>query len=251
MRFEALCIALLLPACAWAGSGVPAFPDDATLQRHRPTATTMPTDTQIKQAGERSRGRLGHFDPARVAVPAFPRIPAQDDKDTGFDEAVKNASKAGHAVHAAPHAPRLIIFVSLSMPRESLRRLAAQAARAGAAVALRGLAADAQGKPSFRATAMAVQRLGLREGGFSVDPPDFKRFGIDQVPAFVLLTQNDCRTCGDDYTPKHLTIYGDVSLDYALHAMESRRPEASALIRPYLERLKTGFFSVRGQGGDE
>lgn len=253
MRFEALCIALLLPVVAWAGSGTPAFPDDAVLQRQQVPATELPTDAQAGQAERQAHKKFSDFDPARLAVPAFPTVPDQTGKGVDFSEVVENVNKAKQATQAEPDAPRLIVFVSFSMPLESLKRMAAQAERAGAAMVLRGLVEDEKGRPSFQATGADAGKLGMEKGqGFSVNPMVFRKYDIRQVPAFVLLTQNDCKTCGEDFIPEHLKIHGDVSLDYALRQMQRRRPGYEAYIQPYLERLQAGFFSGdRRDGGSK
>lgn len=238
MRFSALCIVFLLPVTAWAGGAVQEFPDDATLQNQQ-APSELPSDARAVQSGQESKEKLSGFDPAKVAVPSFPSIPDPAGKSVDFNEVVENANKAKQAVEATPEEPRLIVFVSFSMPMESLKRMAGQASRAGAAMVMRGLVDDASGKPSFQVTGVASGKLGLDEGeGFSVNPMTFRKYGISQVPAFVLLTEADCKTCGEDFVPRHLTIRGDVSLDYALHAMERRLPEFKDAVRPYLVRLE-------------
>jgi conjugal transfer pilus assembly protein TrbC len=246
VRFSLLLLACVLHQPAWAADA-PTPPLDAALKKVQ-AGTHLPSEADAAMAAGKARDKLSAFDPRRVAVPSFPRIPEQADVQGEIGAIIKRRSGQLAPVRSAP--PDLLVFVSFSMPRGSLRRLARQAERARAAIVLRGLAADAQGRPSFHATGMVVGSLGLeRDQGFSVNPVAFRRFGINQVPAFVLLTEDDCQACGEDFIPKHLKLSGDVSLDYALHAMESRRPGLASRIRPYLERLKTGFFAGGHQGG--
>jgi len=251
VRFSLLLLACVLSPQDWAADMPPSFPDDATLHKQHVSRPHFPSGAAASKAAMQSHDRLSRFDPGRVVDPSFPKMPTQPDAHLDFSEIVENAKKGKQSETARrSDSPDLLVFVSFSMPIESLKRLARQVEQAGAAIVLRGLVADAKGKPSFHATGVAVGGLGLeRDQGFDVNPMVFKRFGIRQVPAFVLRLAPDCQTCGDDFIPKHLKISGDVSLDYALRQMQSRRPEYAARIQPYLERLKSGFF--RGARHDQ
>lgn len=244
MRFKALCIVCLLPVMAWGASGTPDFPDDATLHQQQVPATALPSDAQAVQDGQEASDKLSGFDPAKVAVPAFPTVPDQAGKGVDFKEVIENVNKAKQAAQAEPATPTLLVFVSFSMPMESLKRMAAHVERAGAAMVLRGLVEDENGRPSFQATGAEAAKLGMEKGqGFSVNPMVFTKYGIHQVPAFVLLTQDDCQTCGEAFVPRHMTIFGDVSLDYALRAMQQRSPEHEKIVQPYLARLQADYYS--------
>jgi len=250
VRCSLLLLALALPAMARAADALPPFPDDATLHNQHVSRPHLPSGAAASKAARQSHDALSRFDPARTGGSSFPKIPTQADAHVDFSELVEQAKKTRKHARIVGGGPDLLVFVSFSMPGKSLKRLARQSEQAGAAIVLRGLVADAKGKPSFHATGVAVGRLGLeRDQGFGVNPMVFKRFGVRQVPAFVLLLAPDCQTCGDNFTPKHLKISGDVSLDYALRQMQSRRPEYATRIQPYMERLKTGFF--RGTHHDQ
>lgn len=95
----------------------------------------------------------------------------------------------------------ILIFVSFSMPKESIKSWIAQAKRVGAAVYIRGLVNN-----SFKDTAKAVREL-LQEqpGGLLIDPTLFKKYAIIQAPAVVVTG-----------SAAFDVIYGDVTLDYAL-----------------------------------
>lgn len=250
MRCNLLLLAFALPVVAWAADVSPSFPDNATLEKQHVSRPRLPSGAAAFKAARQSHDALSRFDPGRIGGSSFPKIPGQTGAHVDFSKLVEQAQKAKKNARIAGGKPDLLVFVSFSMPGKSLKRLARQSEQAGAAIVLRGLVADAKGRPSFHATGVAVGGLGLeRDQGFDVNPMAFKRFGIRQVPAFVLRLAPDCQTCGDDFIPKHLKISGDVSLDYALRRMQSRRPEYAARIQPYLERLKTGFF--RGARHDQ
>ena len=114
----------------------------------------------------------------------------------------------------------IIVFTSLSLPPESWRQWSGEAARAGAAMVLRGVAED-----GFRAT---VNRIGARwaqgGAGVAIDPRLFRLFGITQIPAVVVVPGGvpacASRDCADDTAPPHDRIAGNAGLDAALEAIE-------------------------------
>jgi conjugal transfer pilus assembly protein TrbC len=108
----------------------------------------------------------------------------------------------------------IIIFVSFSMPKESIKGWIAQAQKVGASVYIRGLVNN-----SFKDTAKAVSELVQDQvGGVLIDPNLFKKYSITQVPAVVVVNGKDEK---EDFV-----VYGDVSLDYALEKISNAMQEA-------------------------
>ncbi|HEX4045769.1 MAG TPA: type-F conjugative transfer system pilin assembly protein TrbC [Gammaproteobacteria bacterium] len=107
--------------------------------------------------------------------------------------------------------PTVMIFVSFSMPKESLKGWLQEAEKIQAPVIIRGLVNN-----SFKATINKMAELTLNNhGGVQLDPTLFKQFDIQQVPAVVVRQNNNCVSkliCLENY---HV-IYGDVHLEYAL-----------------------------------
>lgn len=100
--------------------------------------------------------------------------------------------------------PPIIIFVSFSMPKESIKAWVNQARKIGAGIYIRGLINN-----SFKDTAKAVSDLIQdNKGGLLVDPTLFKKYAILQVPAVVVVDKDTFEV-----------IYGDVTLDYALEKL--------------------------------
>ena len=98
----------------------------------------------------------------------------------------------------------ILIFTSLSVPPESWRQWAHDAARLGAAehagppLVLRGV-----GEGGLPATAKRIgERLGGAEAGVAIDPRLFRLFGVTRVPAVVVVPGGvpACRSrgCADD-----------------------------------------------------
>lgn len=134
--------------------------------------------------------------------------------------------------------PGLFIFVSLTMPRATLQRLVDQAARAKAAIIIRGFA-----NGSLRATVAQVQGLiGKQQVAIQIDPLAFDRFAITKVPSFVLVRDGTrpvaCASGSCAPVDSFLRSTGDVSLDYALEHMQRSAPAFSPAANIFLKRIK-------------
>ena len=214
------------------------------------------------------------MDRARVARPfptperlgaeplrAVPQIGSPKDPNTSPAATIDIAALArqGSALAATPPAEdrskALQIFITLDMPRGSLQRLVDQADRAGATLVLRGLKAQ-----SMRQTiAAASDLIGNRRVSWVIDPNAFQRFQVTVAPSFVLLLPQGASTvsmrgiapepdlprcsgsgCASPAQPsEYLLIAGDVSLDYALDAMQRRSVDAAPQVNPLMQRLRT------------
>jgi len=100
-----------------------------------------------------------------------------------------------------PYDSSFYIFVSFSMPKETLKSLAIEAKRHNAFLVIRGLIEN-----SFAKTATFLKELGE---GVTLDPTLFKEYNIQVAPTFV-------RKHGEEY----LKITGNVSLAYALSKLK-------------------------------
>lgn len=133
--------------------------------------------------------------------------------------------------------PRLLVFISLSMPAASLQRLFDQAEKAQAVLVLRGLA-----NGSWRETVDRLQPLiGNRRLALQIDPLAFDRYSVDLVPTMVLQSTASAASCtsGQCSTPsQYVRIAGDVSLDYALDAMLRTAPSFTTEAEPFRRRLR-------------
>lgn len=177
--------------------------------------------------------------PLPDVVPLRRPVPRIDAAPSGIDlEALARQGAQLPSVTAPRTGSPIRIFVSLDMPAASLRLLAAQAARIGAPLVLRGLR-----NRSMRATLAAIGKIGgTAHAGWLIDPDAFSRHAIDKVPTFVLTddegtTRQDCTgSCraGDRW----FAISGDVSLDHALDAILRQRPALAGRLQPLLARLR-------------
>lgn len=205
-----------------------------------PTPMTWPNAQDIDRALKAhpfpGADRLGS-----QPVPLPPRVNPRSDTVDIEAIARSNLRLQGNGAAPGSASPPLRIFITLEMPRPSLRLLTDQAARSGAVLVLRGLKAQ-----SMRQTIAVVGELiGERQVAWVIDPEAFTRFGVRQAPTFVLTlndetgvdAQGNCSS-GCATPAGFVSVSGDVSLDYALEAILRRRPEAALLAEPILKRLR-------------
>lgn len=97
-----------------------------------------------------------------------------------------------------------LIFVSSSMPIASLKLLAHQAKIKGATLVIRGMV-----KGSMRETATLVDQI---DHPLEIDPKLFERFGVKQVPVFLVKHQTSWHK-----------VSGNVELNFALESVNKDR----------------------------
>jgi len=175
----------------------------------------------LERAGETARRTV----PGRSGEPA--PLPAER-------HAPAIAEGAGGRVGTA----ELLIFTSLSVPRESWRQWVRDAAKTGAPLVLRGVSVD-----GLRATARRIgERLRGAEAGVAIDPRLFRLFGVTRVPAVVVVPGGvpPCasRGCAEDPAPPHDRIAGNISLAAALEAIAEEGAAGRDAARRHLQRLR-------------
>ena len=138
---------------------------------------------------------------------------------------------------AAGQAVNPVVRGTVNMPRATLQGLVVQAARAKAAIVIRGFA-----NGSLRDTVSQVQGLiGKQQVAIQIDPLAFDRFAISKVPSFVLVRDGTrpvaCASGSCAPADSFLRATGDVSLDYALEHMQRSAPGFSPAAELFLKRL--------------
>ncbi len=175
-------------------------------------------DRALKRAGET----------ARQTVPGS-TAPLPAERHAG--------SLAGNAAGRGGTA-EILVFTSLSVPAASWRQWARDADRAGVPLVLRGVGAG--GLPE---TAKRIgDRLGGSKAGVAIDPRLFRLFGVERVPAVVVVPGGvpPCRSrgCTDDPAPPHDRIAGNIGLVAALGAVADEGAVGRDVARHHLERLR-------------
>ncbi|SRR5579883_210202 len=127
----------------------------------------------------------------------------------------------------------IYIFVSFSMPKESIKEWMNAAQEIGAPLIIRGLVHN-----SFKETIQQVSTLTQdNRGGVQLNPTLFQRFQIDKVPAVVVANNEKClptQTCRDEYD----VVYGNVTLSYALKKIADRKDALSSTVLLALTKLR-------------
>ena len=131
----------------------------------------------------------------------------------------------------------VLIFTSLSVPAASWRQWAREAAWTGAPLVLRGVA-----EGSLRKTVKSVgARLGGAEAGVAIDPRLFRLFGVERVPAVVVVPGGvpPCRSrgCTGDPAPAHDRVTGNIGLVAALEAVVAEGDAGREVAKAHLERM--------------
>jgi len=100
--------------------------------------------------------------------------------------------------------PKLLVFVSFSMPPVTLKTLGSQVNAVGGNLVLRGLV-----NGGFKETAEKLKEL---QEEIIIDPTLFEAYGITLVPTFVLRSESTRKVKNGSYD----RLSGNVSLEYAL-----------------------------------
>ncbi|MFD1104683.1 type-F conjugative transfer system pilin assembly protein TrbC [Sphingobium olei] len=148
----------------------------------------------------------------RVATSELPKGPAGP---VDFDEIVAGA--ASNVTAGKGEAPQFIVFASLSMPPQSLRKLIADTARAGGVVVFRGFPNNSMKEFAGRLGKIVDQQNDFANVG--IDPRLFRAFDVQAVPTYVAVSSDfdlcagfSCQT----KVPPYDRLVGNVSVEYAL-----------------------------------
>ena len=182
-------------------------------------------DRALERAGEAARQSAGQTVPgSRVGSPA--PLPAE-----------RHAARMADGLSGRGNTAEVLLFTSLSVPPASWRQWARDAARIGAPLVLRGVAAG-----SLRATVKRIgDRLGGHDAGVAIDPRLFRLFRVERVPAVVVVPGGvppcESRGCAGDPAPPHDRVTGNIGLVAALEAVAAEGSAGRAVARQHLRRL--------------
>lgn len=232
IRLSALLTALLLSLRA-AAQAAPEITDEDLARVRRETPTVTEDDVRriqrqhsvpVPQAGSVATPRID-----ALPKPLTNAMPNLGDIAQGYAQGIPPALGSG---------PGLLVFVSLAMPEPTLARLVDQAARAKAAILIRGFA-----NGSLRETVARIQKLvGKREVAILIDPQAFDRYAVKRVPTFVLARDGSRpASCANGTCPPptdFVSAAGDVSLDYALDQLSRAAPRFESEAGIFLARLR-------------
>jgi conjugal transfer pilus assembly protein TrbC len=134
---------------------------------------------------------------------------------------------------------QVLVFLSFSMPEKSLQAWLLQCKQSGTTPVIRGLIHN-----SFKDTMTAIQILSKKTGiGMQLDPILFKTFDISMVPAVVYVKDTPACPANMDCKPvDYDSLYGDVSLDYALEKMRGDELSEDTVLHQMIHRLREGVI---------
>lgn len=133
--------------------------------------------------------------------------------------------------------PAILIFVSFSMPRQSLEAILRDAKKIHACVVIRGLIDDSFQKTYQRIAALVKSSDG---DGMELNPLWFKRFKIQSVPSVVVLPPDSpCfqyETCEKAADYDQMT--GNITISAALKMIRDKGRVARNVAQSALDRLQ-------------
>lgn len=151
--------------------------------------------------------------------------------------AERHAAATGASVAGRAKTGEVLVFLSLAVPPASWAQWAREAARTDVPLLLRGVAPD-----GFRATVAEIgTHLGGHAAGVAIDPRLFRLFGVERVPAVVVVPGGVAacasRGCADDAPPPFDRVTGNVGLVAALEAIAEEGHAGREVARRLVDRL--------------
>lgn len=180
-------------------------------------------DRQAKPSSATTQRPMPQLDP-RTAIGVDPAAIAEQYKNLG-----KKTDDSD--------APELIVFVSLSMPEASLKRIGQQAKQAGAVVVFRGTKFGLR-KGTWIDSMNALKPVVDTGADVQIHPELFGRYNVSVVPTVVVAYSPKAGCQDDACAAMSAAVVGDVSLDYALDQLTSRTDTIGKIARDRLKRLR-------------
>lgn len=171
---------------------------------------------------ERNAGKLGGTGAGKIDFDEIMRTATEQSQDRG-------------------KSPQLIVFASLSMPEDSLKRLISDTARAGGMVVFNGFPGNSM--KAFQQGIMKVVDNNSDYASIGVDPRLFRAFEVKSVPTVVIITTDFDPCDGFQCTtqlPPFDRISGNVTLEYALETFVDGRGPGAAIAAQARARLVSG-----------
>lgn len=204
-----------------------------TIQKIKETIQNNPAYQQGMESAEKLENERAQF---KIESNTDNNAPLADLQGVDINRLMgRYQNKLNSATTQTPKLNRLIIFISLSMPANSLKQLDAQAREAGGLLVLRGLINN-----SYKDTVATLS--GMTDKGINavIDPRLFEVYAVEAVPAFVV-NPNEVHPCFESkckMTPLHDKISGDMSLEYALQQIAEHGENAAPVANEYLNILR-------------
>lgn len=198
----------------------------------RQRARAEQTNKSLAEAARRARAQT---DPAAVAngMPkvTMPEVPAYGGRSPD-PQVLANQYKEALAQASAEQTYNLVVFASLSIPEEALRRIGRDVKKAGGVVVIRGLKYGLQ-PGGWKRSLEALKPLAETGVNLQINPNLFQQFGIRQVPTIVVSGEGvgDKGCSNGECAATVGTVVGDVTLEYALDLLADRKDVVGRIAR--------------------
>lgn len=190
------------------------FPSDANAEDKPPSMPDIKNydSTEVRQ---KSDARLGDAERAARSGQVS-KIPNIKMPSSGVD--IGQIASRYNESPLPKNDENLMIFISLSMPKEALVKLAKQAQATNALLVMRGVEGGIA-KGNWPRAMAALKPISETGAAVVIHPDYFKQYQVKQVPTFVLVSnkQLPMESCENSTScDLKLQASGDVSLDYVL-----------------------------------
>lgn len=208
--------ALVLSSIGFAAYGADNERVQAAHQRIRQTLDKIGTPNQPNHVPDvRQSVHVPELNGVKHRVPEFQDYGTQSQ----LRDPLKIAQRYQSSVNqSAVNQTDVLVFVSFSMPEASLKRIAAETARIGGVMVIRGFKDG-----SLQKTIVASQELAALQGELLIHPELFDHYQIKEVPTTVLAKRADDlseKSCQSNHETglctEHYQVKGDISLHAAL-----------------------------------
>ena len=209
----------------------PVMPSDAAIQQKM---------TEQRQAFDTGLAKTEQL-PIKPLVPKSSTLGVPDFMiQHGYASLAKDAQIAASQIQPPTRNRRaLMLALTLSMPEEILREYAKQAEESGARIILRGVP---EGSSVPKVAAMVARINHGAKAEWSIDPPLFRRFKIEKVPALFLVDEETAQKLENECAPpgSFLEVDGEISIRQALSVMSQDRSNLGAIAAKKLQSIENG-----------
>lgn len=198
----------------------------------------VPVETPLERSNRVLRELNAKF--AQHRQPESPKLdnfPQPAIKASPSDLAQQFSKPPVMPIRTASH--ELMVFVSFSMPPESLQRIVLESERTGAHIVFRGF----KGEKLMEMSKHVANLIGNRRVEVSVNPPAFHQFQVTAVPALVIAlpSASEGMDNGCAQATQFAKVTGDVGQDYALDLIERNSPTFASAAQAFNRRLIRGI----------
>jgi len=223
---------------------------DELLQSSKSLMEKIDDNTQ-QQALDQSKKALTEFESTKPVLPILPKPELFESIQTQEPVDIGKLANQGQDIYRSTendekrYESQVLIFISSSMPDQTVTRYLNQSRRINASLVLRGFVDDTLLKTKKYLHDILVATANPEaDSSILIDPTLFNRFSITQVPSIVV-TESEVQPCMKDACPPpvHHVVSGDVSLGWAL-ALVGRQIKSEVLkskLRPMIKTLEGGF----------